>query len=188
MIFNQQILPSWHSYTTSTLLPCYCIVHLDVVFHFLWFFWGALSEWTRICADFLIVCLCVTIGDPVIRRVWLGINKPHLCACPKLGPEFSTLYVLVVFSELWCLSQVTDKPDPIMLYRLHLAMSAILKSYILSIIKYWLHKIDTVTSAISWHEIVMKPIKINNGNMSNDVTCIKTCEVILTDKEVKLKG
>jgi hypothetical protein len=29
-------------------------------------------------------------------------NPPHLCACPKLGPEFSTLYCMVFFySFVW---------------------------------------------------------------------------------------
>jgi len=63
-------------------------------------------EWKRICALFLFIVYLyyLSVRDPVVKRKGLGIplisvTPPHVCACPKLGLEFPTLYgVLFVCS------------------------------------------------------------------------------------------
>jgi len=47
-------------------------------------------------------CICITIGDLIIKRGWVGIPNtgltlPHFCACPMPGPRIPTSYVVVFF-------------------------------------------------------------------------------------------
>ena len=51
-------------------------------------------------------CICITIGDPIIKRGWVGISitgltLPHFCACPMPGPRIPTSYVVVFFIFNW---------------------------------------------------------------------------------------
>ena len=46
--------------------------------------------------------ICIAVGDLVIKRGEVGVdipltdlNPPHVCACPKAGNEFPTLYTVV---------------------------------------------------------------------------------------------
>jgi len=48
------------------------------------------------------VYICVVVGDGIIKQGGFGILLtalilPHLCASPKLGPEFSTPYIMIFF-------------------------------------------------------------------------------------------
>jgi hypothetical protein len=56
-----------------------------------------------------LVSICIVEGDPVIKRNQEGrvripltcLTPPHVCACPKSEPGFTSSYVVVffVFSE-----------------------------------------------------------------------------------------
>jgi len=86
-------------------LPFYCTVHVYVhnVINFC-----DLFEWKRIYAGFFIVCFYMYCWrDPVIKRNQEGrvripltcLTPPHVCACPKSEPGFTSSYV-VIFSCL----------------------------------------------------------------------------------------
>ena len=55
-----------------------------------------------ILCRFFIVYICVAVGDPIMKRGRVGIPLtglplPHFCACPKPGPGFPMLYVMLFF-------------------------------------------------------------------------------------------
>ena len=91
---------------------CYCTVHVHVVIPFydtMWSFWVEANICRFIYANiynicrFSIVCLylyCRSRSNCQERRVVIpltSLSPPHVCACSKSKPGFSTSYV-VVFS------------------------------------------------------------------------------------------
>ena len=59
-------------------------------------------NWCRFFLLYRLIYICIVIGDPVIKRVRVGIpitrfKPPHFCACPKPGHGFPRSYVVVFF-------------------------------------------------------------------------------------------
>jgi hypothetical protein len=55
----------------------------------------------------LFVYICITIGNPfisdgVVGIPLFGLTPPHICVCPKQGPGFPTVCVVVVSSYMTC--------------------------------------------------------------------------------------
>jgi hypothetical protein len=51
--------------------------------------------------------ICFAVGDPIFKRGRVrmpltDLTPPYCCACPKLGPEFPTSYVMTfsMFNDL----------------------------------------------------------------------------------------
>jgi len=63
----------------------------------------------------LFVFICITAGDPIIKRervgfLLTGLTLPHLCACTYPESGFLTLYV-VDFSKKYLRSSVKMRGD-----------------------------------------------------------------------------